>query len=136
RLRGLGVSDRLARQWIAEHGETHVAAKLDYVEGQGNVRSPVRYLTAALRDAVPAVPALPEVAEPANPRAARLGRLQALVSARSPTQRDADRRMFLRRIEAPALRADFERFGWMSPLNAAAIFAFWEDLHPGAFDGL
>lgn len=136
RLRGLGVSDRLARQWIAEHGETHVAAKLDYVEGQGNVRSPVRYLTAALRDAVPAIPAAAALPEPASPRAARLGRLQALVSARSPTQRDADRRMFLRRIEAPAQRADFERFGWMSPLNAAAIFAFWEDLQPGAFDGL
>jgi hypothetical protein len=132
RLRGLGVSDRLARQWIAEHGEAPVAAKLDYVEGQGNVRSPVRYLTAALRE----VPAATEAVEAPSPRAARLGRLQALVSARSPTQRDADRRMFLRRIEAPALRADFERFGWMSPLNAEAIFAFWEDLQPGAFDGL
>ena len=132
RLRGLGVSDRLARQWIAEHGEGPVAAKLDYVEGQGNVRSPVRYLTAALRE----VPAAAEAVEAPSPRAARLGRLQALVSARSPTQRDADRRMFLRRIEAPVLRADFERFGWMSPLNAEAIFAFWEDLQPGAFDGL
>ena len=109
-----------------------MTAKLDYVEGQGNVRSPVRYLTAALRDE----PAAPEAAAVPSPRAARLGRLQTLVAARSPTQRDADRRMFLRRIEAPAQRADFERFGWMSPLNAAAIFAFWEDLHPGAFDGL
>lgn len=132
RLRGLGVSDRLARQWIAEHGEAHVAAKMDYVEGQGNVRSPVRYLTAALREDAAEAPAVPAQ----SPRAARLGRLQALVAARSPTQRDADRRMFLRRIESASHRADFERFGWMSPLNTEAIFAFWEDLQPGAFDGL
>ena len=31
-------------------------------------------------------------------------------------------------------RADFERFGWMSPINKAAILAFWEDLSPGLFD--
>ncbi|MCE8472711.1 replication initiation protein, partial [Rhodovulum sulfidophilum] len=31
RLRALGVSDRLARQWIAEHGQDYVRRKLDYV---------------------------------------------------------------------------------------------------------
>jgi hypothetical protein len=50
RLVEMGVSDRLARQWIAEHGEAHVRGKLDYVTGQGGVKSPVRYLAAALRD--------------------------------------------------------------------------------------
>ncbi|MDD7973565.1 replication initiation protein [Roseinatronobacter sp. HJB301] len=50
RLISMGVSDRLARQWISEHGEDHVRGKLDYVEGQGGVKSPVRYLAAALRD--------------------------------------------------------------------------------------
>jgi len=50
RLLEMGVSDRLARQWIAEHGEAHVRGKLDYVAGQGGVKSPVRYLAAALRD--------------------------------------------------------------------------------------
>lgn len=49
RCKGLGASDRLARQWIAEHGEALLVAKLDYVEGQGEVRNPVGYLTAALR---------------------------------------------------------------------------------------
>ncbi|MCI5096857.1 MAG: replication initiation protein, partial [Rhodobacteraceae bacterium] len=29
RLRDLGVSDRLARQWLSTHGEDHVAAKMD-----------------------------------------------------------------------------------------------------------
>ena len=50
RLVEMGVSDRLARQWIAEHGEAHVRGKLDYVTGQDGVKSPVRYLAAALRD--------------------------------------------------------------------------------------
>ncbi|EBA06945.1 Plasmid replication initiation protein [Sagittula stellata E-37] len=50
RLRALGVSDRLARQWMAEHGEDAVKAKLDYVAGQGGVKNPVGYLTAALKN--------------------------------------------------------------------------------------
>jgi hypothetical protein len=33
-----------------------------------------------------------------------------------------------------AARADFERHGWMSPLNADAIVAFWDEMVPGAFD--
>lgn len=147
RLRELGVSDRLARQWIAEHGEEVVREKVDYVAGQKNVRSPVRYLTAALREdfgpgegdgeapgQARGGSAQASAAEP-SPRAARLKRLQELVAARSPTQRDADRRLFLSRIDDPTRRLDFERFGWMSPLNAETIVAFWEALQPGAFDG-
>ncbi|MDH2326976.1 replication initiation protein [Cereibacter sp. SYSU M97828] len=124
RLRRLGAADRLARQWIAEHGEGHVDAKLDYVEGQGGVRNPVGYLTAALR-----------VPEPAalSPRAQQLSRIQELVSGRTPTQRDADRRLFLSMLSGAA-RDDFERHGWMSALNSEAIRRFWEELHPGAFD--
>lgn len=48
RLRELGVSDRLARQWLGTHGEEQVLAKLDYVESRENVKSKVGYLTAAL----------------------------------------------------------------------------------------
>ncbi|MCP1168010.1 replication initiation protein, partial [Limimaricola sp. ASW11-118] len=48
RLRAQGVSDRLARQWIAEHGAEAVAEKLDWVAGRDGVRSPVGYLRAAL----------------------------------------------------------------------------------------
>ncbi|MEP4196437.1 MAG: replication initiation protein [Aliishimia sp.] len=133
RLRALGVSDRLARQWIGEHGETYVAQKLTYVTGQRDVKNPVRYLTAALRDdfqePVPETGGLSD-------RAAQLKIVQALVNARSPTQRDADKRLFMSQIEQANARADFERFGWMSALNAQAIRVFWEDLSPDAFADL
>ncbi|MFD2816204.1 hypothetical protein ACFSYD_22750 [Paracoccus aerius] len=48
RLRALGVSDRLARQWLSSHGEEQVLAKLAYVESRDGVRSKIGYLTAAL----------------------------------------------------------------------------------------
>lgn len=133
RLRELGVSDRLARQWIAAHGEAAVAARIAFVEGRPGVRSPARYLSAALAEgfgeAPPAAPAT-------SLRAARLRRVQELVAARSPRQRDADRRAFLALIADPAARLDFENHGWMSALNAEAIRGFWADLVPGAFDGI
>jgi Initiator Replication protein len=136
RLVRLGASDRLARQWIAEHGAAALVTKLDYVEGQGgDVRNPVGYLTAALKkDTSPAKPAVPPVATPdIQARAEQLRRIQAAVARRTPTQRDADRRMFLSRLEGAA-RGDFERFGWMSPLNAEAVRAFWNEVNPGLFD--
>lgn len=139
RLVRLGASDRLARQWIAEHGEAALVAKLAYVEGQGGeVRNPVGYLTAALKkDFGAAKPALAAVAAMAGPeiqaRAEQLRRVQGAVARRTPTQRDADRRLFLSRLEGAA-RGDFDRFGWMSPLNAEAIRAFWEEINPGLFE--
>ncbi|ARC90721.1 replication initiation protein [Rhodovulum sp. MB263] len=140
RLRALGVSDRLARQWIAEHGQDYVRRKLDYVAGQGGVKNAVGYLTVALREDYDERAPEPEVS-PRNPgpprsfRARRLERIRDLAAARKPTQRDADKRLFMARLDAAA-RDDFERHGWMSALNAEAIAAFWEELHPGAFDGL
>ncbi len=139
RLRALGAADRLARQWIAEHGEEVLAAKLDYVAGQGGeVKNPMGYLAAALTrgygpQAAAARPAAagPEIAA----RAERLRRIQTVVGQRTPTQRDADRRLFLAKLQGAA-RDDFERHGWMSALNAAAIRAFWADLHPGLFDDI
>jgi hypothetical protein len=59
-----------------------------------------------------------------------------LVAARTPTQRDADRRLFMSMIDSADARADFERHGWMSALNTAAIKAFWQDLQPDAFDDI
>ena len=137
RLREIGVSDRLARQWIAEHGEGAVTAKIDYVAGQGGVRHPARYLAAALREGygAEAEPARPDPDQPPSPRAQRLGRISALVAARTPTQRDADKRLFLRSLTG-GTRDDFERHGWMSAANHAAICAFWADLVPDAFDGI
>ncbi len=172
RLRGLGVSDRLARQWIAEHGEAFVGAKLAYVGRQAHVKSPVRYLTAAIRDgygapegpapdavsgvvpavamAGPAARRIParaaeadadaaraaQVAAERRDRAARMDRVRAAAAARTPTQRDADRRLFLSGLKEPLEREDFLRFGWASALNARAIVAFWDGMQPGLFDGL
>jgi hypothetical protein len=167
RLTGMGVSDRLARQWIAEHGEDTVSAKLDYVAGQGGVRSPARYLAAALRDDYaddgvprPAAPSAEdlallerrrqaeaevraveaareaEIAAQRRERAAKLARVRAVAEARNPTQRSADKRLFISQLQAELDREDFSRHGWSSALNAREIFAFWEELEPGIFEDL
>ncbi|SLN63022.1 Initiator Replication protein [Aquimixticola soesokkakensis] len=136
RLVALGVSDRLARQWVKEHGEDYVRGKLDYVAGQGGVKNAVGYLKAALTEdfgstVSPRNPGVPQA--PVSDRGKRLARVRDLAAARTPTQRDADKRLFGSKLEGAA-RDDFERHGWMSALNARAIEAFWEDLVPGAFE--
>ncbi len=148
RLIAVGVSDRLARQWIAEHDETYVSEKLDYLDGRKGVESPVSYLTAALkgdyRDASKSepkpVPEGPErdieMSRLRKSRAAQLARVQELVAGRSPTQRDADKRLFVARVRDAADRSDFARNGWGSAKNLKAIVAFWEEMVPGAFEGL
>lgn len=137
RLRALGVSDRLARQWINEHGEDAVARKLSYVNGQDGVRDPARYLSVVMRNESEAKPVLKRAQTPAPPtseRARQLGKVRDVVQSRSPTQRDADKRLFSAKIKDDVHRQDFERHGWMSALNARAIFDFWEDLMPGSMD--
>lgn len=159
RLIALGVGDRLARQWITEHGEAYVAAKLDYVEGRGRVASPLRYLSAAIRDDYRVAPmpdpasaprdAAPEprgAAPEQEPepdtaaererrlRARRLARVRTAAAARSPTQRDADRKLFAASLRDPLDAEHFREHGWHSALNARAILAFWEALEPGLFD--
>jgi hypothetical protein len=67
-------------------------------------------------------------------RTKRLTRLRDLVASRTPTQRDADKRLIMARIDQPAARLDFENHGWMSQLNADAIVAFWGDFMPGALE--
>ncbi|MDD9745396.1 MULTISPECIES: replication initiation protein [Marinovum] len=156
----VGVSDRLARQWIAEHGETYVAEKLAYLQGRDGVKSPVRYLTAALRDDYKVAPEpSPEAVKAAETRkmqaslaeqqaaardaeleaarrkrAGRMARIRELVAARSPTQRDADKRLFLARLSDDLERAEFQRLGWGSALSVGEMVEFWEELAPGAFD--
>jgi len=138
-LRGQGVSDRLARQWITEHGQDYVQEKLDYVAGQGEVKSSVGYLRAAIMGdysaaegskASPRKPVDPETqakldaqrsiqeaekaAEDAafkaraaerRERAKHLDIVETLVSRRNPTQRDADKRLFLSRLESESFRS-------------------------------
>ena len=160
-LRKQGVSDRLARQWISEHGENYVQQKLDYVKGQGGVKSTLGYLSAALRDdyqsesgekpSEPSPEALAAQKERAqekanadmayearaaerSERARKLKLVEDLVSRRNPTQRDADKRLFLSGLDNDLDREHFRSHGWRSGLNATAIFAFWEELEPGAFE--
>ncbi len=159
-LRKQGVSDRLARQWIAEHGEEYVQQKLDYVKGQGDVKSTVGYLSAALRDdyqsdkeetAPPSPQAIAaarqrqakkaqedqayelRAAERAE-RARKLSVVEELVSRRNPTQRDADKRLFMAGLNDELDREHFRSHGWRSGLNATAIFEFWQELEPEAFE--
>lgn len=159
-LRSQGVSDRLARQWIAEHGEDYVQQKLDYERGQGGVKTTVGYLSAALRDdcqppekTAPSEPS-PEAVEAARARQAEKARedqayaarpaereersrklsiVENLVSWRNPTQRDADKRSFMAGLDSDLDREHFRAHGWRSGLNANAIFDFWEELEPDAF---
>ncbi|WP_281973902.1 replication initiation protein [Ruegeria faecimaris] len=161
KLRDQGVSDRLARQWISEHGEDYVAQKLDYVRQKGGVKSTLGYLSAALRDDYqppepeqPAKPS-PEALEEAQARQAqvavedkayaervaereerarKLSIVEELVSRRNPTQRDADKRLFLAGLDNDLDREHFRAHAWRSGLNATAIFEFWQELEPDAFD--
>lgn len=164
KLCALGVSDRLARQWIAEHGMEYVADKLSYLEQQSGVKSPVQYLSAALRDnfeapktpqpspeALAAVERLQAEADKTAKAQAvrdaalsqerrilaqRLARVRSIVEARSPTQRDADRKLFSASLSDDLEREDFRLRGWSSALNATAIIAFWADLQQGIFDDI
>ena len=67
-------------------------------------------------------------------RAGRMARIRELVAARSPTQRDADKRLFLARLSDDLERAEFQRLGWGSALSVGEMVEFWEELAPGAFD--
>ncbi len=132
RLRDLGISDRLARQWLTEHGEDYVSEKLDYVSRRNQVKSPVSYLRRAIDEDFSV--AATEDPAPSTGRAKRLKAVQDAVASRSPTRRDADRSLFRSRLSDPVLVDDFDRHGWTSALNSQGIFEFWEELEPGLFE--
>ncbi|KPN62837.1 Initiator Replication protein [Aliiroseovarius crassostreae] len=138
RLTRLGVSDRLARQWIGQHGDVYVSEKIDLVEARDGVKSPVKYLSAAItEDYQPPETGQGRAVTPqTRARGARIGRVLEVANKRSPTQKDADRRLFMSQLSDPDARDDFERHGWTSALNVEAIFAFWEDMVPGLFEDL
>ena len=158
-LKAQGVSDRLARQWIGEHGEDYVQEKLSYVKDQTGVKSKLGYLTAAIQGDYKPADAPEPPSEQAIQRAqermrsaqveqieqdrrlaerALRGRKFAIVAdivaARNPTQRDADRRLFLASLDDETARQEFQAHGWNSAFNASAIFEFWENLSPGLFE--
>ncbi|MBO9447473.1 replication initiation protein [Ruegeria sp. R14_0] len=159
-LRKQGVSDRLARQWISEHGEDYVREKLDYVSAKDGVKSTVGFLSAALRDDYrsaekePPPQPSPEAIKAAKIRTAeqerqdreyearaaertersrKLAIVEEVVSRRNPTQRDADKRLFMSSLDNDLDREHFRAHGWRSGLNATKIFDFWEELEPDAF---
>ena len=136
RLRDHGVSDRLARHWLSIHGEDQVAAKLDYVRQRKNVKSMVGYLSTALKENYGDTPDVEVATKLKTARAKRLRRMQAVMNDRTPTQRDADKRQFMNRINDEAGRADFERYGWVSSYDVQAVYDFWEELFPDIFEGL
>ncbi|MBO9479586.1 replication initiation protein [Shimia sp. R11_0] len=136
KLRELGVSDRLAKQWISAYGEDQVGEKLDYVRQRKDVKSMVGYLSTALKEDYGATPEAAPVSATQSDRAERLKRVQAAINKRTPTQRDADKRLFASQLDDEVARGDFERFGWVSPLNVRAIFTFWEEMDPEIFEGL
>ena len=72
RLRGLGVTDRLARQWIKEHGEAVLSAKLDYVLGREGVRNAAAYLARSLVGSEQVSPRN-QPAKPVSERSAKIG---------------------------------------------------------------
>lgn len=162
-LRAQRVSDRLARQWIAEHGSDYVQDKLSYVAGQGGVKSRLGYLRAAIDGDYVATESEPSLtpeqqaqldadakarsileAEERSAfetrfaerrdRARKLEIVQELVSRRNPTQRDADKRLFMTGLESDLDREHFRQHGWRSALNASAIIAFWQELEPDALE--
>lgn len=71
-------------------------------------------------------------APPTSEQERKLAIVRDLVAGRRPTQCDADRRLFMARLDGVA-RLDFEKHGWMSALNVVQIFAFWKELMPEDF---
>jgi len=90
RLIALGISHKLAQQWIIAHGEDYVREKLDYADrqrGAGKIKGSVSgFLNAAIKDdykASKVVPLRPKT-KPANKaRAARESQVQAKERAES-----------------------------------------------------
>lgn len=141
-------SDGLARQWLAEHGDEYAAEKLAYFRQQPGVKSPASYLSVAIREEYKPQPTpapSPEAARTVAEMQAEATREDAafearqaeraeharrfdivagLVGQRNPTQRDAGKRLFIAQLDDDLAREDFRARGWMSALNAAAIFAF------------
>ncbi|OSP53558.1 replication initiation protein [Pseudoruegeria sp. SK021] len=158
RLLENGVSNRLAQRWIAEHGESYVSEKLDFVEGErrkGRVRkTPAGYLSAAIKgdfktpsvapisvapSAVPADPTPQELEE--AERAAQLARdaawrsqclgvIDLNLEKRSPASRKAMKDRFERQLDDDFERDQFRRFGWHARGVFPKVRNFWADLIP------
>ena len=85
--------------------------------------SPAAIEAARLRDQQRAKEAAEYAARQAEreERARRLDLVEELVSRRNPTQRDADKQLFMAGLEDDLERENFRVHGWRSALNASAI---------------
>ena len=89
RLIGLGISHKLAQQWITAHGEDYVHEKLDYADTQrktGKIKGSVSgFLNAAIKDDYKVVPLRPKAGGKlsAKSRAEREDRVLASERAQS-----------------------------------------------------
>ncbi|WP_428928933.1 replication initiation protein [Marinibacterium sp. SX1] len=160
RLVANGVSGRLAQRWIAEHGDSYVSEKLDFVESErrkGRVRkTPAGYLAAAIKGdfkphvapAPPPPPVAPagpteaeiaeqkrsvEMARDAGWRKACMEKIDGHLEKRSPASRKAMKDRFERSLEDEFERGQFRRYGWHARGVFAKVHDFWIDLIP---DGL
>ena len=150
-----GVSERLANQWILEHGEEYISEKLAYIS-EHSPRSSFRYLSAAIRDDYkkqgtsqqkhtkkspsPQQIKLKEAREAQkyaeekakdeaiaarNERARKFKIVAQKVASRTLNEQEKDKALFIASLKKDLHREDFKRFGWKSGLNARAIFEFW-----------
>ena len=91
RLIGLGISHKLAQQWITTHGDDYVREKLDYADGQrktGKIKGSVSgFLNAAIKDDYKVVPLRPKggVGRTNKVKADREKQAQDMAKAQSQT---------------------------------------------------
>lgn len=155
RLASNGISERLARQWISEHGEDYVSEKLDFIErerARGRVRkTPQAYLSAAIsgdfksrgagQGASPARPE-PSPADYADRfdherrtdererRTACIDLIHKSIANHGPARQKADRDRFRASLRDEEARSQFDRFGWNAGLLFAQVEAFWRERLP------
>ena len=62
--------------------------------------------------------------------------VRLVCATRDPARQATDAAAFRATLEAEFQRADFDRNGWSSALNATAICDYWAREEPGLFDDL
>jgi len=115
RLIATGISHKLAESWIAQHGETYCAAKLDLVDAQKASGTPITsisgYLAAAIKDDYKDNAAKPAPQNKADRDAQDIARRKKAEREQSARRKDnetreAEKRLLLKRIQAARLWFD------------------------------
>ena len=69
-------------------------------------------------------------------RFAIMARVQEIVESQTPTQRDADKKLFRSWLTDDVLRSEFAQRGWRAALCLPQMVEFWEDFQPGCFESV